>query len=291
MPPRTAQHGVDAGQCRGKGAVPGGDHHPEPAPGHPGTEQAGRPPADLGALGPVVLCPHPWFGHPRPVGAAVAEVIGRLGRGDRTAGGALVAAKAHGHEVVLVHHVGPHLAVRALHQLLDLLEVRVDDLLRAPARTGSRRRRGWPRSGPRSSGRPRSALAAAWAQWVRSKASRISMMCLPDLVIGPPVGCSTAIRTPSRTPHRRAVLVDDADFCCPPTWSSAVRQRGVCCPPTWSMSCPWSERRNCGVLHSSRGGAGSPAALFWSQSAASQKWMTGLRNHRYFVVRRRPSGR
>ena len=34
--------------------------------------------------------------------------------------------------------------------------------------------------------------------------------------------------------------MDDADFCCPPTWSSAVRQRGVSCPPTWSMSCPWS---------------------------------------------------
>jgi GntR family transcriptional regulator len=38
------------------------------------------------------------------------------------------------------------------------------------------------------------------------------------------------------------VLVDDADFCCPPTWSSAVRQRGVSCPPTWSMSCPPSTR-------------------------------------------------
>ena len=57
----------------------------------------------------------------------MTEVIGLLGRGDRTARRALVTTEAHRDKVVIVHHVGPHLAVRALHQLLDLLEVRVDD--------------------------------------------------------------------------------------------------------------------------------------------------------------------
>lgn len=48
--------------------------------------------------------------------------------GDRAAGGALVVDKAHRNEVVPVHDVGPHLAVRALDQLLDVLKMWVDDL-------------------------------------------------------------------------------------------------------------------------------------------------------------------
>jgi hypothetical protein len=238
--PETAQHGVDARQCGGKGAVPGGNHHPEPAPGHPGTEQTRRPSAHFGTLGPVVLCPHPWFGHPRSVGAAVTEVIGLLGRGDRTARRALVTTEAHWDKVVLVHHVGPHLAVRTFYQLLDLLEVRVDDpcprhrLERVPA--------GVPDGHVPGHGlRVDSGQLGCGVGAVREVEGFQYLHDVPARLGHRPSGrFLTAIRMPSRTPERRAVLVDDADFCCPPTWSSAVRQRGVCCPPTWSMSCPWS---------------------------------------------------
>jgi hypothetical protein len=53
--------------------------------------------------------------------------------GSRTLGifsvcGALVAGEAHGHDMALVDHIGTDLALRALDQLLDLLEERVDDL-------------------------------------------------------------------------------------------------------------------------------------------------------------------
>jgi hypothetical protein len=38
--------------------------------------------------------------------------------------------------------------------------------------------------------------------------------------------------------------VDGADFCCPPTRKTPVRQTGVSCPATWSMRRPLSLRRS-----------------------------------------------
>jgi len=63
-------------------------------------------------------------------------------------------------------------------------------------------------------------------------------MCLPDLVIGPPVGVIDGIRDAIENTPLEGRTGGCADFCCPPTWSPAVPQRGVVCPPTWSMRCP-----------------------------------------------------
>ena len=54
------------------------------------------------------------------------------------------------------------------------------------------------------------------------------MMCLPDLVIGPPVGVIDGNTDAIENTPLEGRAGGCADFCCPPTWSSAVRQRGVC---------------------------------------------------------------
>jgi hypothetical protein len=61
--------------------------------------------------------------------------------------------------------------------------------------------------------------AAAWAQWVRSNASRISMMCLPDLVIGPPVSVIDGVRDAIEDTPLEGRVGGCADFCCPSAWS------------------------------------------------------------------------
>lgn len=71
-PAEAAQGGIEAGDERRKGAIPGRDHDAEPAPGKPGAEQAGLPAAHVRALGPVELAPHARLGDPGPVAAAVA---------------------------------------------------------------------------------------------------------------------------------------------------------------------------------------------------------------------------
>ena len=86
------------------------------------------------------------------------------------------------------------------------------------------------------------------------------MISLPDLVTGSSGWVARRCGTPSRKPGRRALLVDGADFCCPPTWRSAVRQRGACCPSTGSICCPFSRARRRALLHDSTTAKACPVA-------------------------------
>jgi hypothetical protein len=98
-----------------------------------------------------------------------------------------------------VHHIGAHIRLRAVDQLFDLLQERVDE----PSPPGMHERvppivtsldvaRHRLRVSPRELGR-------RVAQRVKSNASRISMISLSDFVTGPPVVLGTA-RTVEQTP-------------------------------------------------------------------------------------------
>src|SRR5215467_14728177 len=89
----------------------------------------GRPP-DQWALAPVVLKPHTGLGDPGPIDPVPASLVRGLDLCHRPACRPLVACKSHGDQAV-VGNVGADLAVRALHQLLDLPQERVDEV-RAP---------------------------------------------------------------------------------------------------------------------------------------------------------------
>jgi hypothetical protein len=126
-PIQALQRGVDAGQQAAHGAVPGGQHDPEAAPGQPGAEQQRLAAADDRARAPVELQPHARLGHPGSIGPAPPDRVGGLGLGHRPAGGALVAVEAHGHQVLAMHDVGADVAMGTLDELFDLLDEGVDD--------------------------------------------------------------------------------------------------------------------------------------------------------------------
>jgi hypothetical protein len=84
-PTQPPQRLVQAPQQRPKRLIPGRDHHPVARPGQPGAEQAGRTPADPGAVAPVELQPHARLGDPGSVAAAVAGLPGGLELGDGAA--------------------------------------------------------------------------------------------------------------------------------------------------------------------------------------------------------------
>lgn len=117
--------GIEAGEQAAHRAVPGGDDDPEAGPREPGAEQKRGPAVDVGALGPVELEPHAGLRGPGPIGAPSAGAPGGLGGADGPAGGALVTLEAQGAEA-LVDDVGADAAQGALHELLDLVPVRVD---------------------------------------------------------------------------------------------------------------------------------------------------------------------
>lgn len=126
-PANDPQRRVQAGRQRAERLIPGRQHHPEPRPGQPGAKQLSTASGDPRPLSPIPLQPHARFGDPRPIDASPARPPGFLDRRHGSPGGALRAAKAH-REQVLVHHVGPDLAARPLHLLLDLGQKGVDRL-------------------------------------------------------------------------------------------------------------------------------------------------------------------
>jgi hypothetical protein len=132
-PAQPAQRGVHTRQQRGQGAVPGRDHHPEPGPSQPQTEQQRRPgrtarPRHPRALPPIELAPHARLGDPGPVGAPVPGPPTGLGLRDRAAGGPLIPLKPH-RDQPLVHHIRPHMPPGTIHPLLNLLRERIDQPL------------------------------------------------------------------------------------------------------------------------------------------------------------------
>jgi hypothetical protein len=117
-------------QARGQAPerlVPRRQHHPEPGPGQPAAEQLRPAAADLRALAPVPLQPHPRLGDPRPVSPPVPGPPHGLGLGDHPPGAALRARISHRGQPA-VHHISADLPAAAIHQLLNL----AGELIRRP---------------------------------------------------------------------------------------------------------------------------------------------------------------
>src|SRR5215471_13090891 len=127
---QPAEGGIERGEHRPQGSVPGRQYHSVAAPRQPSAEQVGWPAPDQWALAPVVLKPHTGLGDPGPIDPVPASLVRGLDLCHRPACRPLVACKSHGDQAV-VDNVGADLAARALHQLLDLPQERVDEV-RAP---------------------------------------------------------------------------------------------------------------------------------------------------------------
>ena len=99
-------------------------------PRQPRTEQRRAPTGDPGSLAPVPLRPHPRLGDPRPIHPAPAPLIVVLSLGHCPAQRALRAVKAHRRQLV-EGHIRPDPATGTFHQLLELLQERIDQSISA----------------------------------------------------------------------------------------------------------------------------------------------------------------
>ena len=242
-PSDAPQGGVDAGQHGGDGLVPGGEHHPEPAPCQPGAEQHRLPTVDDRALPPVELEPHPRLGNPGPVGPTATGTVGGLRLGDGPTGGAFVAGKPHRDEVIVVDDVGSNLASRTLDEFLDLCQVGIDDA--------------WSTWWGRDVDAGGTALDVVGdGLWITSdelcrrvgtarQIKRfVNLHDLPVILGHGHLRWNWFVgRNQRANPLGWSKWWTVMEICCPPTGNSRVRQRGFPCPPTGSMSCPLSEER------------------------------------------------
>ena len=130
---------VETRDHRRQRPVPGRDDHPISAPGEPGAPEQAVAPGDHGALAPVELEPHAGLGDPGPEDAPVPRRVRVLDVGHRTPRGPLRAVEAERAQL-LVGDVGADPAMGALDPLLELGEVRVEDLVAAHRVGGDRPR-------------------------------------------------------------------------------------------------------------------------------------------------------
>ena len=247
-PTQPAQGGVQAGDQRRQRPVPGRNHHPEPAPGQPRAEQQRRPRRPVHAghprpPAPVELQPHAWLGDPRPVRAPMPGPPPRLRLGDRPASRALIAVEAEHHQP-LMDLVRPDRALRAVHPLLDLRQVPVDDPL-PPTRPTHR-----PARIPRRDIRAHRLCVHARQPSRRMGATRgvERLQNLHDLPVrllhGPSGRWLAGGRRPANQPPEGSLLSDrHAPVPGHQQGDQLSAQREAPCPPTGRLPCPLSERR------------------------------------------------